>query len=809
MGAGRKTRTITMKEKIVPPWTVNGIDTARNLRTNDLTAVIFGCKHNTIKECFSNQLFGLPAPHNLYVRNIYPGMLLFLFNYSDRKLHGIFEAASHGRLNINPHAWTEDGSDSSPYPAQVKFRIATLCQPLVEDQYGPIIAENYYKPKLFWFELDKDQTSKLVSLFCSSPMTQKQSPLFKGSFIPNATEKQRQEGEISNNEGRERAKEVASVKPSPGLSYSSVVKNMSSSVKTDQSLVKCGTYIFDQSKTALGVCSANAIIVQDSSACPSLIGERQQLKAVDVAENHKHEAVCGYPSANGSSSSHVDGMGASLPQKPWSALFNNETASDADARREAEDSKVPTLESKFSEIDQCSSEWEPSPDLNQKINVLDAAVSNEDSEPCESLTIVDTRQEAEDLNIGGDQYNLEWSSSCVSPRLDEEHQTSELLTDGYVPQEELYSESNWESLYVAMANMVIAEDHQREVAKVHSREAIFSEIKSSDFHSIVAKLLLEREELKGSQFMQVESKIEIQQLKDRCKALEARCINFDDLMLIAGGFDGSLWLSSLEFYSPFHDLKKPLASMNSVRSYASAANLNGELFIIGGVHGSLWYDTVESYNPTCNQWSSRPSLNQRRGHLASVSLHDKIFAVGGGNGVGCLSEVEMLDVNAGRWIPVRSMLDKRFAPAAAEISGILYVVGGYNGSDYLNSVERFDPREHSWTRLESLTVKRGCHSLTVLNEKLYALGGYDGHNMVSTVEVFDPRVGLWTMEECMSESRGYFGAVVMRDSIYVIGGLNDNGKPLDKGEYYKEGHGWKASDLKGIGNRCFFSAAVL
>jgi hypothetical protein len=33
-------------------------DLARNLRENQLGGVIFGCKHDTIEECFRKQLFG-------------------------------------------------------------------------------------------------------------------------------------------------------------------------------------------------------------------------------------------------------------------------------------------------------------------------------------------------------------------------------------------------------------------------------------------------------------------------------------------------------------------------------------------------------------------------------------------------------------------------------------------------------------------------------------------------------------------------------------------------------------------------------
>ncbi|KAF7139392.1 hypothetical protein RHSIM_Rhsim07G0217400 [Rhododendron simsii] len=74
--------------------------------------------HNTIRECYSELLFGLPSPHFAYVKNISPGLPLFLFNYSDRKLYAIFEAASHGQMNIDAYGWTGDGAKYSPYPAQ-------------------------------------------------------------------------------------------------------------------------------------------------------------------------------------------------------------------------------------------------------------------------------------------------------------------------------------------------------------------------------------------------------------------------------------------------------------------------------------------------------------------------------------------------------------------------------------------------------------------------------------------------------------------------------------------------------------------
>ncbi|KAM0950505.1 putative DCD domain-containing protein NRP [Dioscorea sansibarensis] len=114
-------------------------------------------------------LTGLPAFHYPYVRNVVPNLPLFLFNYDDRKLHGIYEAASHGVMNIDPYAWSDDGARRTPFPAQVRIRVKVECQPLLESQYRKIIDRNYYQGQHFWFELDRTQTRGLIALFRPYP----------------------------------------------------------------------------------------------------------------------------------------------------------------------------------------------------------------------------------------------------------------------------------------------------------------------------------------------------------------------------------------------------------------------------------------------------------------------------------------------------------------------------------------------------------------------------------------------------------------------------------------------------------------
>ncbi|KAI3997623.1 hypothetical protein MKX01_011040 [Papaver californicum] len=121
MRRGWKTETIPLPEHVQRHPSVNCSVTTRSLPAKDLGGV----------------------------RKIKPGLPFFLFNYSDRKIHGIFEAASNGQMNINPYEWSENGQEPTKYPAQ----------------YKPILIGNYYTKDYFWFELDDAQTRQLISVF--------------------------------------------------------------------------------------------------------------------------------------------------------------------------------------------------------------------------------------------------------------------------------------------------------------------------------------------------------------------------------------------------------------------------------------------------------------------------------------------------------------------------------------------------------------------------------------------------------------------------------------------------------------------
>ncbi|CAA2956405.1 Hypothetical predicted protein [Olea europaea subsp. europaea] len=132
-------------------------------RDEVLGGYIFVCNNDTMQEDLKRQLFGLPPRYRDSVRAITPGLPLFLYNYTNHQLHGIFEAASFGGSNIDPTAWEDKKcKGESRFPAQVKTRVRKLCKPLEEDAFRPVL-HHYDGPK-FRLELSVPETLDLLDL---------------------------------------------------------------------------------------------------------------------------------------------------------------------------------------------------------------------------------------------------------------------------------------------------------------------------------------------------------------------------------------------------------------------------------------------------------------------------------------------------------------------------------------------------------------------------------------------------------------------------------------------------------------------
>ncbi|CAH2059314.1 unnamed protein product [Thlaspi arvense] len=123
---------------------------------------IFMSNSSTRKECLRRGLFGLPMGQAGFVKQVKAGMLLFLFEFESRELHGVFQACSDGAINIEPYAFCSSGKQ---FPAQVKFNEKWRCRPLTEMEFRHAISDNYFTPKKFNFGLSKAQVQRLLKLF--------------------------------------------------------------------------------------------------------------------------------------------------------------------------------------------------------------------------------------------------------------------------------------------------------------------------------------------------------------------------------------------------------------------------------------------------------------------------------------------------------------------------------------------------------------------------------------------------------------------------------------------------------------------
>ncbi|KAK9159205.1 hypothetical protein Scep_005779 [Stephania cephalantha] len=602
-------------------WSSN-VSGTRNLNKQDLGGVVFGCTRDTMLECLSNQLFGLPAGHFSYVQNIEPGLPLFLFNYSDRLMYGIFEAASLGQMNMNPYGWTIDGSERTKYPAQVRVCIRKKCQSLPEERFKKILCDNYYKPYKFWFELDHAQTRGLISMFESFSTSIDANHAFP--YI------------IPSSDGRHGSK----------TSESSPRKGSA----PGNHIISKGNDLFEHKP-------------------PETRTKEEELEDIQL----KLERIA---LTRGHSSSYT------------------------------------------------------------KHQIEDAVLAGRADDESDREMILD-------------------SQKCADASTRSSHLVITNQVDADVLPQQLRCEKVLESQLHSFTTCI----DERLSSQCHNE--------TNEFHS-----------------------------------------HSDSYIYVMGGNDDNSWLSTLCCYLPYTDIVKSLKPMSSVCSYASATVLSGNVYKFGGLNANSWVDTVECYNPLNDEWSLCAPLSEKKGCLAGATLNEKLYAIGGGNGVDVFSVVEMFDPVLGRWILTQSMLKRRFASAAVELNGVLYVVGGFDGSKYLKSAERLDPREVSWSKIQSLHTGRGSHSLAVLNDRIYAIGGHDGNSHLSSVEVFDPRIGSWMKGEEMKQSSVFATAAVINETIYLIGGLRRDYDFTESVECYKEGHGWWTTDLKGIGKRAFFCAAV-
>uniref|UniRef100_A0A1D1YMQ1 Kelch-like protein 12 n=1 Tax=Anthurium amnicola TaxID=1678845 RepID=A0A1D1YMQ1_9ARAE len=737
MGAGRKTETFIGSGRNT--WSGgsdnvgNSSAPARNLRKANLGGVIFGCKHNTISECLANQLFGLPAPHFAYVRNIGSGVPLFLFNYSDRKLHGIYEAASEGAMNIDPYGWTDDGKERTPYPAQVRIRIKTYCQPLAEAKFRPIITDNYYSTRHFYFELDHAQVKGLLSLFTpTSPIgnagvtsgASKRSnllltlPTVKRETVPlTDTKVPGERVGLAREYGRDPNSAVGLLSENK---YASLISDERDNDKGSQT-------------RASGASSEEGEIKETVSDWEDLVHDEIPIVCSSSGQdlNVEGNTLVGVRFVNEGQVSNEERVLLKLQKLVLERNSLNQSCKDsADVSSMPLVSGTPADDNKqIPVVPSISSEDGPSmavqyPESSMLIQMV--------KELQERTKVLEKKQVTSDEELQL-LRNVARESSRTVQQLNERIKELERKLD---PSMALVEESLNESL----------------VELYLGSEKLVYLIGGFDGNSWLSAL--------DSYSPSLDIMTPLHPMGSARSYASATALN--GRLYVFGGGDGTLWYDTVECYDPRNDEWTFCPPLIREKGSLAGATLTDKIFAIGGGNGVESFSDVEMFDPALGKWISNQSMLLQRFALAAAELNGVLYAIGGFDGLGYLKSSERFDPREGSWTRIPSMNTPRGCHSVAVLNEKLYAMGGYDGHEMVSSVEVFDPRASSWLTSDPMNMVRGYAAAQVLGDTLYVIGGVkDGQNIVDTVECYKEGAGWMVTGLRAVGKRCFFSAIVL------------------------------------------------
>ncbi|KAL6905989.1 hypothetical protein ACP4OV_003590 [Aristida adscensionis] len=712
----------------------------RNLQPQDLGAVIFGCTNNTIAECHSRQLFGLPRTHLSYVQNIKEGLPLFLFNYDDRRLHGVYEAASKGKFCPDSKAWSHDGKGKTSYPAQVAMRVRMWCSPLEENQFRNVILANYYqktpgvpgqKLHFFQFELDHAQTHALMDMFTPAPSPNN---FWKPPFAA---------------PGHEHVRELISPPVSaPGCEANNNIIRPEKVVKSYADIVSMNNF------EEVGTGDVDAVHTGSSNE----------------SSNGFDDLDCGDTAPEGEECALLK-KEVQVQQQQQSGQHDKEL----NLKRVLEKLKI--MSARQRNIDFCTNATE-----TEGIDIHSCKVMEE---------VKCAFQEGhsnlpENLDLDADVDQLSWGhSDLLEQSLDAESWTEAKLTDlvkelsgRMALMEKKQAWSNKEIKYLQGVNEKLLKRVVELKGTVKTLNSKIDPLTLDDSLNQFVEQCLGSEDViylvggfNGFSFLpSLDSFSPSMDILTPLKPMAvgksyASTVALDGKIFVLGGGDGACWFDTVDYYDRRHDDWTTCPSLTHDKGSLAGVSLNGKIYAFGGGDGSECFSDVEAFDPDHGKWIRHQPMLEKRFALAGVELNGAIYAVGGFNGFQYLSSAERLDPREPNWKLLPMMSAGRGCHTVAVLEDKIFAIGGYDpkAKAMVATVELFEPRMPSWVMVESMNYTRGYHSSAVLGGSIFTFGGVKGEadTILDVVERYKEGCGWVTTGLKSIGRRCYCSAIVL------------------------------------------------